>query len=149
MFADRLFFASMVSFLVAGWLPVQAQQPADTGTKRYFPRHLVGFEEGNATTQSFAQDLAAVLGSKILSAKKNPVCCLWVEQWKPSPGESGYLLLLQQHGGLLLVTDDRAFQDAKKWLESLPRSDTGELMIPLGVKSTFEMMPVGATQTDK
>jgi hypothetical protein len=87
--------------------------------------------------EMFRQDIG---NRSLLVRDRNPVCCLWfqVTNWKPNPGEDGYIIVIQQGGGLVMASDDAQVGEALARLRKLMVIKDGKRYLPVGLFTNYK-----------
>lgn len=96
-------------------------------------RMIVGIRKGDGESRALAVSLGKAIDSPVMEFATNPVCCLWVEKWAPTGSGSCFVLVLQDHGGVLLYSDNKAFKNAVNWVSAQMVVNGRRRRLPKGV----------------
>jgi hypothetical protein len=76
----------------------------------------------------------------VVESDRNPVCCVWLEiTGKPSPGESGYVIVHQAGGTTIQASDVEQLKLAiKRWFDASKETKGGRVF-PIGLTTSFKV----------
>jgi hypothetical protein len=93
--------------------------------------------------EKIAMDLARAIGNvPVVHVSENPGCCMWIEvtHWHPYPSSTGYIVLIQQGGGIVSASDAKQLRFA---LDRIARAyKQGSL--PQGVLTNYPSVAIGS-----
>lgn len=120
----------LVLFILASPATVSANKPTPFG--------IIGVRAGDEFSLQCGRKLEALTKGHVSEFEKNPVCCFWIEHWAPTNATGLYCLIRQEHGAILLVSDDSGFDAAIAYIRSRKRGN--EFDIPNGVITNLPVM---------
>lgn len=73
---------------------------------------------------------------------RNPTCVFWVEvtNWNPNPGESGYVIVVQQGGAILLASDVRQLDLAIERIKNEIEIKSDGVYLPVGLLTNYPLV---------
>jgi hypothetical protein len=119
----------------------RAVEPAPGATELIHPFRIVAIPvDATDTHKAAAQELANALGiESIVTAKRNPVCCVWLEitAWTPNPGTPGYIIINQPGGSLISASDEKQLKIAVQRFKHTIVGIGKEAEVPNGLLTSF------------
>lgn len=136
-----------VAVLALGALSLcQAQdtsQPQEELVKWVLP--VMCSSDASNAVKSSCNDLSKVLGrgGSGQHADVNPMCCFWIEVWRPSEEcQSGFLIQIEKNGARLTASDESSLNDGIAYLRKIVSSKDGDTFLPVGMISSFPIKSV-------
>ena len=96
--------------------------------------------DASVVHKTAATELATFLRwDKVTEMDVNPVCCLWIEKpgWKPDLETSGYIIVNQKGGSVILSSDDDQLHAAIQSFKQVVQWKDNRAHVPLGVLTSY------------
>ena len=132
--------------LLSAALIQHAAAAAEENTVRGFPVSTpLGTDD---EVMNLAKEFADFLKTgTLLNAERNPVCCFWIEIWRPNPSESkGFLIHIESLGARLTATDAASVKEALEFLKGRATVNADGVFLPKGIFTNFDIENVNEAQ---
>ena len=92
--------------------------------------------------QQLATELAKALERQTLAQNSSPGCCLWMEvlNWKPNPGNDGYIVFIQGGGGWIQATNTQQLRLAIDRVKQARLKTQIGVSLPEGILTNYPVV---------